>query len=172
MDLSLFSLAFEQERRIEYNTGSCTALLVSAGRGSAAITPMTANKRYQRTSVLQRFIKSVLDSPGFRNRTLLAISFSVLGAYIGTAMINPVRVLYAQEHGASLPIIGAMASAYLVSDFLFGYPLGWLADRWGRKQVILIGMAAQALLSALYLPVSDPVLFIVLRFLEGIAAAS
>ncbi|WP_228026534.1 MULTISPECIES: MFS transporter [Thermogemmatispora] len=133
---------------------------------------MTANKRYQRTSVLQRFIKSVLDSPGFRNRTLLAISFSVLGAYIGTAMINPVRVLYAQEHGASLPIIGAMASAYLVSDFLFGYPLGWLADRWGRKQVILIGMAAQALLSALYLPVSDPVLFIVLRFLEGIAAAS
>ncbi|WP_052888750.1 MFS transporter [Thermogemmatispora carboxidivorans] len=133
---------------------------------------MTAHNRYQRTSALQRLVKSALDGPGFRNRTLLAISFSVLGAYIGTAMINPVRVLYAQAHGASLPIIGAMASAYLVSDFLFGYPLGWLADRWGRKQVILIGMAAQALLSALYLPVSDPVLFIVLRFLEGMAAAS
>ncbi|WP_069801800.1 MFS transporter [Thermogemmatispora onikobensis] len=133
---------------------------------------MTANKRYRPAFALQRLVKSVLDSPGFRNRTLLAISFSVLGAYIGTAMINPVRVLYAQAHGASLPIIGAMASAYLVSDFLFGYPLGWLADRWGRKQVILIGMAAQALLSALYLPASDPLLFIVLRFLEGMAAAS
>nr|BBH95728.1 tetracycline resistance MFS efflux pump [Thermogemmatispora argillosa] len=95
----------------------------------------------------------------------------MLGAYIGTAMINPVRVLYAQAHGASLPVIGAMASAYLVSDFLFGYPLGWLADRWGRKQVMLAGLAVQALLSALYLPISDPLLFVVLRFLEGIAAA-
>ncbi|WP_376794724.1 MFS transporter [Thermogemmatispora sp.] len=133
---------------------------------------MIADNQHQRRPLLQRLIKSALASPGFHNRTLLAISFSVLGAYIGTAMINPVRVLYAQAHGASLPIIGAMASAYLVSDFLFGYPLGWLADRWGRKQVILIGMAVQALLSALYLPVSDPFLFIVLRFLEGIAAAS
>ncbi|MBX5450197.1 MFS transporter [Thermogemmatispora sp.] len=134
---------------------------------------MTENNRYlsQPTSFLRRFTTSVLASPGFRNRTLLAISFSVLGAYIGTAMINPVRVLYAQAHGASLPIIGAMASAYLVSDFLFGYPLGWLADRWGRKQVMIVGLAVQALLSALYLPISDPFLFVVLRFLEGVAAA-
>ena len=68
-----------------------------------------------------------------RNRTLLAISLSVCAAYTGIGMVSPVRVLFAQAHGASLAIIGAMASAYLVSNFVFQYPSGWLADRWGRK---------------------------------------
>jgi len=70
-------------------------------------------------------------------------------------MIVPVRVLYAQSHGASLAIIGAMASAYLISNFLFQYPFGWLADRWGRKQVMVIGLVAQATLSLAYLLISD-----------------
>lgn len=52
-----------------------------------------------------------------RNRTLIAISLSVGAAYTGIGMVGPVRVLFAQAHGASLAIIGAMASAYLVSNF-------------------------------------------------------
>jgi MFS family permease len=123
-------------------------------------------------SRLQRVLKTIFSGPAWRNRTLLAVSLSVCGAYSGIAMIGPVRVLYAQEHGASLEVIGAMASAYLVSNFIFQYPLGWLADRWGRKQVMLLGLLVQAALAALYLLISDPLLFVLLRFLEGIAAAS
>src|SRR6266581_5538139 len=107
-----------------------------------------------------------------RNRTLLAISLSVCAAYTGIGMVGPVRVLFAQAHGASLAIIGAMASAYLVSNFVFQYPSGWLADRWGRKQVMVLGLFIQAVLSLLYLVISDPILFVVLRFVEGMAAAA
>ena len=107
-----------------------------------------------------------------RNRTLLAISLSVCAAYTGIGMVSPVRVLFAQAHGASLAIIGAMASAYLVSNFVFQYPSGWLADRWGRKQVMVLGLFIQAVLSLLYLVISDPILFVVLRFIEGMAAAA
>jgi len=64
-----------------------------------------------------------------RNRTLLAISFTVCAAYVGTGMVGPVRVLYAQSHGASLEIIGAMASAFLISNFVFQYPVVLLSDR-------------------------------------------
>ncbi len=106
-----------------------------------------------------------------RNRTLLAISLTVCAAYIGIGMVGPVRVLYAQSHGASLAIIGAMASAYLISNFVFQYPVGWLADRWGRKEVMIVGLVAQAALSLIYLFITDPILFIILRFVEGIAAA-
>jgi MFS family permease len=84
----------------------------------------------------------------------------------------PVRVLYAQSRGASLAIIGAMASSFLLSNFLFQYPSGWLADFWGRKRMMIGGLAAQALLAMLYLVVTDPVLFVVLRFFEGMVAAS
>jgi MFS family permease len=107
-----------------------------------------------------------------RNRTLLAISLSVCAAYTGIGMVGPVRVLFAQSHGASLAIIGAMASAYLISNFVFQYPSGWLADRWGRKQVMVLGLAIQAVLSLLYLLITDPILFVALRFVEGMAAAA
>jgi MFS family permease len=106
------------------------------------------------------------------NKTLFAVSVAVCAAYIGIGMVVPVRVLYAQSQGASLAIIGAMASAYLISNFLFQYPSGWLADRWGRKPMMLLSLLTQAALSLIYLFVADPVLFVVLRFAEGIAAAA
>lgn len=111
------------------------------------------------------------SSEVLRNRTFVAVSLSVFVSYVGLGMITPVRVLYAQSRGASLAIIGAMATAYLISNFAFQYPAGWLADRWGRKPVMLISLLSQAVLAAIYLPITDPVLFVVLRFVEGIAAA-
>jgi MFS family permease len=107
-----------------------------------------------------------------RNRTLLAVSLAVCATYIGFGMVGPVRVLYAQAHGASLEIIGAMASSYLIANFLFQYPGGWLADRWGRKPVMIIGLALQAILSLVYLPITNPDLFVVLRFVEGMTGAA
>src|SRR5437588_6911974 len=83
-----------------------------------------------------------------RNRTLLAVSFAVCATFTGIGMVAPVRVLYAQAHGASLFIIGAMGSSYLISNFLFQYPSGWLADRWGRKPIMILSLALQALISA------------------------
>ena len=107
-----------------------------------------------------------------RNRTLLAVSLAVCASFAGIGMIVPVRVLYAKSRGASLAIIGAMASSYLISNFLFQYPSGWLADHWGRKPMMILSLAAQAILSAVYLLINDPALFIVLRFAEGAAAAA
>jgi MFS family permease len=107
-----------------------------------------------------------------RNRTLLAVSLAVCASFTGIGMIVPVRVLYAESRGASLAIIGAMASSYLISNFLFQYPSGWLADRWGRKPMMILSLAVQALLSAVYLVINDPAFFIVLRFAEGAAAAA
>ncbi len=107
-----------------------------------------------------------------RNRTLLAICLTVCAAYVGIGMVGPVRVLFAQAHGASLVIIGAMASAFLISNFVFQYPVGWLADRWGRKEVMIVGLLAQAMLSLAYLLIVDPILFVILRFVEGMAAAA
>src|SRR5262249_49085324 len=106
------------------------------------------------------------------NRMLLAVSFAVFVAYVGIGMVVPVRVLFAQSQGASLTVIGAMASAFLVSNFVCQYPLGWVADRWGRKRLMLAGLLGQAVVSLLYLTVSDPLMFVALRLIEGAAAAT
>jgi MFS family permease len=112
-----------------------------------------------------KLLAPVFNSIMLRNRTLFAVSLAVCTAYTGIGMVVPVRVLYAQAHGASLTIISAMASAYLVSNFLAQYPVGWLADRWGRKQLILIGLFVQAALSLAYLLLVDPLSFVFVRFL-------
>jgi MFS family permease len=87
-------------------------------------------------------------------------------------MISTVRVLYVHSHGGSLAFISVMTSAFLIANFACQYPWGWLADRWGRKQVMVVGLVGQAILTGGYLAVSDPVVFIGLRFLEGAATAS
>src|SRR5215469_4324026 len=107
-----------------------------------------------------------------RNRILFAVSFAVGAAYTGIGMVSPVRALYARQQGASLEIIGAMASAYLIANFAAQYPTGWLADRWGRRRMMAVGLVAQALLAVAYIFVVDPLLFVVLRCAEGLAAAS
>jgi MFS family permease len=107
-----------------------------------------------------------------RNRTLLAISVAVAAAYTGIGMVGPVRVLYARSQGASLAIISAMASAYLISNFIAQYPSGWLADRWGKRRTMMVGLLLQAALSLLYVVIVNPLVFVALRFAEGIAAAA
>src|SRR5437588_12762226 len=107
-----------------------------------------------------------------RNRTLLAVSFAVCASFTGIGMVVPVRVLYAESRGASLAIIGAMASSYLISNFLFQYPSGWIADRWGRKPIMIVSLFLQAVVSATYLLIADPILFVLVRFVEGAVAAA
>ncbi|HEV3308903.1 MAG TPA: MFS transporter, partial [Chloroflexota bacterium] len=106
------------------------------------------------------------------NRSLLTLCVAAFATYTGAGMVGAVRVLYVQSHGGSLVVISAMASAFLVANFVFQYPWGWLSDRWGRRQVLLVGMVAQCLFVAAYLFISDPALFVAVRFLEGAATAS
>src|SRR2546421_2494511 len=111
------------------------------------------DKAQTKKSTKNPFVDNLL----FQNRVLLAVSLSVFAAYTGIGMVVPVRVLYAESRGASLAIISAMASAYLISNFVFQYPVGWLADRWGRKPVMIVGLLMQAALSAAYLWITDPI---------------
>lgn len=65
-----------------------------------------------------------------------------------------------------------MASGYLISNFAAQFPAGWLADRVGRKLLMVVGLVTQAALSLIYLFVTDPTVFVALRVVEGIAAAA
>ena len=107
-----------------------------------------------------------------RNRSFVAVSVAVCAAYIGIGLVGPVRILYAESRGASLAIISAMASAFLISNFAAQFPAGWLADRWGRRRLMAVGLLAQALLSLAYIFINDPILFVALRFVEGLAGAA
>ena len=91
-------------------------------------------------------------------------------ASVGATSIVPLMPLYAQENGA-VHIVGVMVAAFLVTNLVFLYGAGRLSDLFGRRPLMGAGLFAYAGCSIGFLVWPTPVGFIVLRAIEGIAAA-
>jgi MFS family permease len=106
------------------------------------------------------------------DRSLATLLVGLMLTYIGLGLVVPVRALYAREVGLSLAGIGAMASSFLLFNTIGQAPFGWLADHLGRRPLILAGIGVEVVIALLYLAPTEPWLFILLRALEGVAAAA
>lgn len=111
--------------------------------------------------------------PSLQQRVALFVLFAAtLLIRTGFGAVLPVLPIYVAEHGASPLIIAGMTNLYLASHALLQGPAGHLSDRFGRRPVLLAGAALYALVSGLYLLRAGPVLFTLLRLLEGVAASA
>jgi DHA1 family multidrug resistance protein-like MFS transporter len=126
----------------------------------------------QRNNPWARFKAWVRDSPPVRNPDLGLISLGIFILLVGVGAVIPVRTIYAREHGSTMAELGMMASGFLLGQFLFQIPGGWLSDRWGRKPLLIAGIVASGLVSFLFLANDNPWYFIALRFIEGAASGA
>ena len=61
---------------------------------------------------------------------------------LGIFLILPVFSVYAVHYPeASIAMAGVAFGAYALTQSILQIPLGWASDRWGRKPVLLIGLA-------------------------------
>jgi MFS family permease len=61
---------------------------------------------------------------------------------LGIFLILPVFSVYAVHYSeASLAMAGVAFGAYALTQSILQIPLGWASDRWGRKPILLIGLA-------------------------------
>lgn len=100
------------------------------------------------------------------NVLLLALIIGV--SYLGFGFILPLLTLYGKQIGATSVEIGLMASSFLLAGFLATPFVGWLADRFHYRKVLLISLFLHAVLFLMYIPIHNPVFLILLRSLEGI----
>ncbi len=126
----------------------------------------------QQNSLWERLKSWVQNSPPVRNRDLGLISLGLFIMLVGVGAVLPVRTIYAREHGSTLAELGMMASGYLLGQFIFQLPGGWLSDRWGRKPLLVVGIVVSGLISFLFLANDNPWYFIALRFIEGAASGA
>lgn len=63
-------------------------------------------------------------------------------------------------------------SALMIGRFVFQVPLGKLSDRFGRKPFVFLGLLLLAPITALLGEVTSLLEFILLRFIQGLAAAA
>jgi MFS family permease len=84
---------------------------------------------------------------------------------------SPVLPLFVRSLGGGDTVIGLVAAVSPIAGILFGFPVGMLADRVGKKKLLLAAAAVFLSAPLLYLLVANPFWLIPLRFFHGIATA-
>ncbi|MFZ2087960.1 MAG: MFS transporter [Desulfobaccales bacterium] len=112
-------------------------------------------------------------SPSHSYRFLLIVCCGLgFASYVTCYMRIPVVPLFAQDLGAGAVMVGFINSAFLLTTGVFAFPLGILADRWGRKLVVTAGILISLITSFLLAVSVAPwqLLLIYLLFGLGLAA--
>ncbi len=105
-------------------------------------------------------------------KKILPVLVIVMVDLLGLSIIIPLLPLYAARFGADPLVIGLLAAAYPVMQFIGAPILGRLSDRFGRKPILLISQAG-SFLGFLLLGFSNALwLLFVSRIIDGLSGAN
>ncbi|MBN2754541.1 MAG: MFS transporter [Candidatus Goldbacteria bacterium] len=97
---------------------------------------------------------------------IAAFSMSFMGSSLNVALPS-----IGKEFGVSALFLGWIATSYLLSSAIFQVPFGRLADIYGRRRYFTAGMIIFTLSSLATVFVTNVVLFITLRVVQGIGGS-
>jgi predicted MFS family arabinose efflux permease len=98
---------------------------------------------------------------------LLLCWFGWICIYLTKSALPPLLPVLSSEIGLSHAQTGLIESAYLVGYILVKVPLGHLANKFGVKRILIIGMIGYGTASALFTFASTYPMALLLRFLVG-----
>lgn len=106
-------------------------------------------------------------------RTLLGVA-AVMGlAELGFATVIPLLPLYLKERlGASATLVGVVVATFAAVETVFKTTWGSLADRIGRRPVIVGGLLLSSVAPVLMTFLRVPALFVPLRLVDGMGSAA
>ena len=92
--------------------------------------------------------------------------------YVGAQMRGPVLSLYAAAHGATAAGVGLIMGAHMAAAAIGSIPLGRVSDVWGRRRLMLGGMAVGVVTSLLLPFVEDELGLMAIYGLAGLGVAA
>lgn len=107
-----------------------------------------------------------------RNRSFLALCALILVNQIGFGIITPVLPAYARTFGLGAGAIGLVIGIYGFARFVANVPAGQLAERRGRRPVLIIGTIITAVAAALMATADSLPQLLAYRLLAGLGAAT
>jgi MFS transporter, DHA1 family, multidrug resistance protein len=102
---------------------------------------------------------------------LIALALCMALQMTGFVMILPLFAHRFESFGAGVEALGVSAMAYALASTLFAPFMGMLADRFGRRPMILLSLVAYVLAFSGYLFATSTWLFILFRGLAGVFTA-
>ncbi|CAG7601033.1 Tetracycline resistance protein, class B [Paenibacillus solanacearum] len=107
-----------------------------------------------------------------KNRgAVLLLMLNLFLVFTGIGLVIPIMPKFMEILGISGSTVGLLVAAFSLTQLLFSPLAGRLADSYGRKKMIVIGMLVFAISEMLFGIASDPVLLFVSRLLGGVSAA-
>lgn len=94
-----------------------------------------------------------------------------MGIFSTTISKNPVLPLFVKGLGGSDSLLGIIAAASPFAGIVFSFPVGFLADKIGKRRLLIISGIIFTLAPLLYLMINNPLLLIPIRFFHGMATA-
>src|SRR5262249_16995720 len=103
-----------------------------------------------------------------RDRSFLALCALILVNQMGFGIITPVLPAYARSFGLDASSVGLVIGIYGFARFLANVPAGQLAERRGRRQVLIVGTVITSVASALIATATSLPLLLAYRLLAGL----
>ena len=103
---------------------------------------------------------------------ILAVSLiGFFGIFSTTMSKSPVLPLFVKSLSGSDTVIGLISAISPLAGILFSFPVGLLADRLGKKRLLVVASCVFLLAPPLYLLVHNAFWLIPIRFFHGISTA-
>lgn len=115
--------------------------------------------------------KVAIFNPRRARRVIMLLAASVGLMMTGYGIVMPVFAKRLGEFGSGVEALGFMTMAFAIAQFLLAPFMGTLADRFGRRPLILVGLAGVVAANLAYLLVESTGAYIAVRFFQGAITA-
>ncbi|WP_328995199.1 MFS transporter [Kribbella sp. NBC_01245] len=112
-----------------------------------------------------------IRDPRQRRAILIAVCIALMAVIASVSGLNVAQPELAIEFGASQSTVLWIINIYTISLAALLLPLGAIGDRWGRKPVLLTGLAVFGVASAVAGLATSTEVMLAARFLSGVGAA-
>lgn len=112
-----------------------------------------------------------MDNKKSNKLALFLLMFNMFITFSGIGLIIPVMPKYLELFGAAGQVLGLLIATFAFAQFVFSPIAGNLSDKYGRKQLIVIGLIIYGI-SQIFFGLSTEIwMLFVSRFLSGLGAA-
>lgn len=112
-----------------------------------------------------------MGGKGRLNAIAILSTMGFFGIFSTTISKSPVLPLFVESMGGSADIVGLIAAISPLAGILFSFPVGLVADRLGKKRLLVAASLVFVAAPALYIFVGNPFWLIPIRFFHGIGTA-
>ena len=106
-----------------------------------------------------------------RTNDILSIYVPSFFIFVGMGIVSPVLTIYAQSFGVSIFLAGMAITVYSLGRLVMDFPAGLLADKLGRRPLMIFGTALIAICAFLNGLATNFWLFLFFRFIQGMGAS-